>query len=140
MLFLKMIKGEIHLPYNRKSSHINRIMSDEQTKRARELLHEMIRLANCLITESINQTNPVLPPARTVSKQEFVDNYTQCSAELCHILDNLEESENTQSFDQEVEKSRNDLQIKVQTLQEKLDKLNDLRFWVDNMISDDPNK
>ncbi|KAK8866642.1 hypothetical protein M9Y10_009608 [Tritrichomonas musculus] len=112
----------------------------DQTHAAREHLHQMVELANLLISESINQTDPVLPIKRTISKEQFVEQYNHHSTELCSILDDLHDSEDVPSIDHEVEKSRKDLVILVKTLQEKIDKLNDLRFWMDNMISDDSTK
>ena len=109
----------------------------DQTHTAREHLHRMVELANCLISESINQTDPVKPPVRTISKEQFVEEYNLHSTELCKILDNLHDSEDVGPIDHEVEKSRKDLVKMVQTLQEKIDKLNDLRFWMDNMIFDE---
>ena len=104
---------------------------------ARQHLHAMVELANRLISESINQTDPVLPPERTIKKDDFLREYLGHSNELCKILDSLNESDqNVENCDQKVEKSRNDLAILVKNLQEKLDKLNDLRFWMDNMIFD----
>ena len=73
---------------------------------ARKHLHKMVELANCLISESINQTDPVLPPERTIPKSQFVDIYNQHSNELCRILDDLHGSDDVQPDDYELEKSR----------------------------------
>lgn len=115
----------------------------DQTHVAREHLHQMVELANRLISESINQTDPVLPPKRTISKSEFVEQYNFHSSELCGILDNLHDSEappEESNIDHEVSKSRKDLVEMVQILKDKIDKLNDLRFWMDNMIFDESTK
>lgn len=112
----------------------------DQTHVAREHLHQMVELANRLITESINQTDPVLDPERTISKEEFVEKYKYHSNELCGILDNMHEPEDVPTIDHEVEKSRKDLVEMVQNLSAKIDKLNDLRFWMDNMIFDKSSK
>ncbi|OHT10096.1 hypothetical protein TRFO_20722 [Tritrichomonas foetus] len=81
-----------------------------------------------------------MPPARTISKEQFLQEYMAHSNALSRILDNLNDTDDGTNYDHGVEKSRNDLVILVKNLQEKIDKLNDLRFWMDNMIFDGHSK
>ena len=99
-------------------------------------LHEMIALADKLIGESLNEADPVRPPERTVSKDEFRRLYLGHSSALCRILDNMTVRDDAPNVDEELVAARHELAEKVQTLQAQLDKLDNLRFWMDNMFCD----
>ena len=105
------------------------------TKEARMHLHAMVSLANTLLSESLNQNDPVLPPERTISKEEFIQQYNEHSSILMNLMDNLE-TEDEQDVNASLQESRLTLMDLCNTLQAKLDKLNNLRFWIDNMIFD----
>lgn len=105
----------------------------EQDPRAH--LHAMIALADRLICESLNETDPAEPPERTVSKEEFLSRYMAHSNALCGILDNMR-ADDMPNVDEELAAARSELATAVQHLQVKLDKLDNLRFWMDNMIFD----
>ena len=110
-------------------------MSERPTKLAREHLESMVSLANTLISESINETDPILPPFRSLSKEEFLAQYSEHSEQLKKILLNLQ-PEPVDNVDASLRESRASLVELVNELQAKLDKLNNLCFWMDNMISD----
>jgi hypothetical protein len=94
----------------------------------------MIALANRLISESINQSDPIDPPVRTVSKDSFVAEYMAHSAALVEFLDNPPSDESLPPLDDELREARNALAESLARLEVKLGKLSDLRFWMDNMI------
>jgi hypothetical protein len=105
---------------------------------ARDRLHEMISLANRLISESINQSDPIEPPDRTISKADFTTQYLAHSAELCELLEHPSDDEDGPPVDAELAQARAELTEGLAILQAKLSKLNDLRFWMDNMVIDTP--
>ncbi|EAY20825.1 hypothetical protein TVAG_436490 [Trichomonas vaginalis G3] len=107
------------------------------TKEAHEHLQAMVRLANLLITESINQTDPILKPERSISTQDFLREYTEHSKALSQIMSTIGQPEDLdvpEDIDEQIEQSRKELADAVQRLQVKLNKLNHLRFWMDNMV------
>jgi len=99
-------------------------------------LHQMVSLANTLLQESINTSDPIDPPCRTISKEEFVQLYSEHSNALKNLLQSMDVG-NYDNVDSLLENSRNELRQKVNKLNEKLDKLNDLRFWMDTTIFDE---
>jgi hypothetical protein len=64
------------------------MMTDTPTQQACGHLHEIIALANRLISESINQSDRIDPPVRTIPKEDFVAEYMAHSAALVEFLDN----------------------------------------------------
>jgi hypothetical protein len=74
---------------------------ETSAQRARAHLHEMISLANRLITESVNQSDPIEPPERTISKSEFTTEYLAHSAELCELLENPSDDESGPPVDEQ---------------------------------------
>ena len=115
-------------------------MTNRPTKLARQHLEAMISLANILISESINETDPILPPFRTLSKEDFLEQYGAHSCALKELLLNLKtepvENVDAAELQKKLQESRESLVDLVGKLQKKIDKLNDLCFWMDNMISD----
>lgn len=114
------------------------------TESAREHLHTMVHLADRLICESLNETNSVEDPERSVSKEEFLEQYLGHSNALCEILDNIDSEGpvdmDPRVLDQEIAQKRQELADAVAILKDKIAKLNDLRFWMDNMINDTNDK
>lgn len=109
------------------------------TKEAHEHVQAMVKLANMLITESINQTDPILKPERSLDTQEFLRQYTEHSNLLSQIMTTIgqpEDVEVPEDIDDQIERSRKELKDAVDKLQKKLFKLNNLRFWIDNMQLD----
>jgi hypothetical protein len=94
----------------------------------------MIALANRLISESINQSDPIDPPVRTVSKGDFIAEYMAHSTALVEFRDNPPSDESFHPLDDELREARNALAESLARLEVKLGKLGDLRFWMDNMI------
>lgn len=111
-------------------------MSDiRATVQARQHLEEMVSLANTLISESMNQSNPIDPPIRTLSKEDFLSQYKMHSESLKELLMHLD-PEPVEKVDASLQESRGTLIEVVSELQKKLDKLNNLCFWMDNMVSE----
>jgi hypothetical protein len=94
----------------------------------------MISLANRLISESVNPFDPIEPPVRTISKADFTPEYLAHSAELCELLENPSDDEYSSSVDEELAQARAESAASVTELEAKLNKLNDLRFWMDNLV------
>jgi C4-dicarboxylate-specific signal transduction histidine kinase len=109
---------------------------ETSAQRARAHLHEMISLANRLITESVNPLDPIEPPDRTISKADFTPEYLAHSSELCELLENPSDDEDGSPVDEELAQARAELTAAVTELEAKLNKLNDLRFWMDNLLID----
>jgi hypothetical protein len=105
-------------------------------QRARAHLHEMISLANSLISESVNQSDPIERPVRTISKEDFTSQYLAHSSELCDLLEHPSDDDDGPPVDEELAQARSELTESVHVLEAKLNKLNDLRFWMDNMVMD----
>jgi hypothetical protein len=103
-------------------------------QRARAHLHEMISLANRLISESVNQSDPIEPPSRTISKEDFTSQYLSHSYELCDLLEHQSDDEEGSLVDERLSQARAELTESVRALEGKLSRLNDLRFWMDNMV------
>ena len=101
---------------------------------ARNHLNQMISLVNTLVSESINLNNPADPPFRTLSKEQFLQEYKHHSALLSECLDsNL--TEEHEPVDEELRTARSELNDLVMKLDEKTTKLGRLCFWVENMKS-----
>lgn len=109
------------------------------TESAREHLHAMVELADRLICESINETDPVERPVRSLSKKELLSEYQRHSQALCEQLDNLDTDE-PPNVDEELAQARQELAEAVDKLKGKVEELNNLRFWMDNMIHDTTDK
>jgi hypothetical protein len=109
---------------------------ETSSDRARGHLHEMISLANRLISESVNQSDPIEPPQRTISKADFSTEYLSHSAELCRLLEHLSDDEDGPPVDDQLAHAREELAESLGRLQVKPTKLNDLRFWMNNLIVD----
>jgi hypothetical protein len=103
------------------------------TQLARDHLHEMIALANQLVRESVNQEDPVDPPVRTLTKDGFLQEYLSHSQSLCDLLDNLPDGDDL-PVDNKLNQARTNLAQLVDKLCVKLEKVNNLKFWMDNMI------
>jgi hypothetical protein len=110
-------------------------MTAETTaEQARAHLHGMISLSNRLISESIDQSNPIEPPIRTISKEDFTAQYLAHSAELCELLEHPSDDEDGPPVDAQLAQARAELAEGLAVLQAKLGKLSDLRFWMDNLV------
>ena len=99
------------------------------TQKSREDLNEMISLVNTLITESINQLNPINPPVRTLSQDQFLEQYKLHSDSLCALLDSLEAQEH-EPVDAELRAARTELQALTDKLNDKKEKLREIEFWM----------
>jgi hypothetical protein len=97
----------------------------------------MIELANLLIGESIQPDDPISPPTRTLAKDEFFPLYQEHSKMLCDLLDEPNQEE-PPPVDEELIEARGQLHASLDVLQQKLEKLNTIRFWMGNMIGSRP--
>ena len=112
---------------------------ERETKAAHEHVKEMVRLANTLINESINKSNPILAPQRTLSTEDFEAQYSEHYRALFDIMSRIgqrEEHENITDIDEQIKTEREELKQLVKKLETKLGKLDHLRFWMDNMVFD----
>ena len=96
-------------------------------------LKEMVNLSNILISESVNENDPIEDVQRTLSKEDFLTYYKSHSSELCNILDNLKK-EDYENVDDQLSEAKKDLSSQVEILKKKYEKLNELRFWLDNSV------
>ena len=113
--------------------------TERNTKQAHEHIRAIVRLTNTLIKESINKKDPILAPQRTLSKQDFVTQYQEHYHALLEIMTTIGARDGGQpdpSLDAQIQEERKELQHYVNILEKKLDKLNTLRFWIDNMVFD----
>ena len=112
---------------------------ERETKVAHEHVKEMVRIANTLINESINKSNPILAPQRTLSTEQFQAQYTEHYRALYDIMSRIglrEEHEFIPDIDEQIQTEREELKQLVAKLENKLGKLDHLRFWMDNMVFD----
>jgi hypothetical protein len=99
----------------------------------------MVELANMLFTESVNQSNPIMPADRTLPPDDFLAHYLAHSHALCNIIDQHPDPiQLPEVEDEELKAARRVLKERLAVLQEKLEKLNTLRFWMDNMLHGRP--
>lgn len=111
------------------------------TKLAQAELQELIRLANTLIKESINQLDPIKTPERTIEIQEIANLYSQHAENLARYMDQIENykiNERNPHLDEELNQARFELEELVNQLNDKLSRLDEVCFWMDNMVYDKP--
>ena len=107
------------------------------TKQAHEHIRAIVRLTNTLINESINKSDPILPPQRTLSKEDFVNQYKEHYLALKSIMSTIgaeEQHEVDPNIDEQITQERAELKSLVEQLSNKLEQLDHLRFWMDNMV------
>ena len=112
---------------------------ERETKQAHEHVRAMVSLANTLIGESKNKNDPILPPQRTLSKEDFVQQYKEHALALKDIMSRIgqqEQHEVIPDIDEQIQQEREELKQLVEKLEKKLEKLDHLRFWMDNMVFD----
>ena len=112
---------------------------ERETKQAHEHVRAMVRLANTLINESINKSDPISAPQRTLSKEDFFNQYKDHYQALLGIMARIglrEEHEFIPDIDEQIKTEREELKQLVEKLDNKLDKLDHLRFWMDNKVFD----
>jgi hypothetical protein len=121
-------------------------MSSEGAVSGSDHLRAMVELAGTFFTESLNRSNPIMPADRTLHPDDFLTDYMAHSNALCAII--TQHTGHTQPpevdeeldrvLDKELEQGRGVLKKQLAVLEEKLAKLNTLRFWMDNMLHGRP--
>ena len=117
----------------------NLMSAERDTKQAHEHIRAIVRLANTLISESINKNDPIQQPVRSISTSDFLTQYKEHYQALLAIMSKIDEPEEHEvepDIDEKIRVEREELNNLVTKLQNKLEKLDHLRFWMDNMVFD----
>lgn len=107
-------------------------MEDPATE-AREHLNTMVDMANRLISESLNTVDPVDEPVRTIQKEDFLNQYMPHSCALSAFMDD-DNTPDERDCSAELTEAREGLAKDVAILRTRLERLDELRFWMNTMV------